>query len=202
MSVLRDIVHWFGTATGHTVLLGAIIPAIAILAAGVGAGAISRGAVRRMLGQRERESRASAAAALIHAGTVAVKWHAQAPQSREHFESLASAAEVQVRLLPISGASLAADWAVHQLEQMRANSVSFSFQADETLAEYRDRLVTWVHRPGRAKRLFADDLERWRFEAKPSSDGVVAQQQQWAAERAAEQAAPEPAERVTETVAS
>lgn len=197
MSVLADIVHWFGTATGHTVLLGAIIPGIAILAAGVIAGLVARGSVKRMLAQRDRELRASAAAALIHAGTVAVKWHAQAPQSREHFDALASAAEVQLRLLPLPGARLAADWAVHQLEQMRVNSVSFSFQADETLAEYRDRLVMWVHRPGKAKRLFADDLERWRFEAKPSADDVLVQQQQWAAERAAGDAGA----RVTEPVA-
>jgi hypothetical protein len=62
---------------------------------------------------------------------------------------------------------------------MRVNSVSFSFQAEQTLAEYRDRLILWLHKPGKARKLFAADLERWRYEDQ-SVDPLVTEQQTWA----------------------
>ncbi len=179
----NDIVDWFSSDSGQLVVYGAIIPFIAIVVAGLVAAAIGRGAVRRLVGQRDRETRASAVAALIAAGQTAARWHSQPPQTREHFEALAAAADVQVRLLPLNGAPLAADWAAHELADMRTNSISFSFQADQTLREYRDRLVEWLHRPSKAKRLFAADLERWRYDEPTKVDPVILEQQKWAEEQ-------------------
>lgn len=176
----NNLVDWFGSEDGRLIVLGAIIPFVAIVVAGIVAGSIGRAAVRRLVSQRERETRAAAVAALIAAGQSATTWHTQPPQTREHFERLASQADVQVRLLPLTGASLAADWAAHELADMRTNSVSFSFQAEQTLSEYRDRLVEWLHKPSKARKLFAADLERWRYDEPTAVDPVVLQQQQWA----------------------
>jgi hypothetical protein len=80
---------------------------------------------------------------------------------------VANEAHVAVRLLPVTGADLAADWAAHQLEAMRVNSVNFSISSDGTLAEYQNRLVDWLRHPRKAKRLFSSDLDRWDYDNIP-----------------------------------
>ena len=175
----NDFVDWFYSDDGQWILVSAIIPFVAIVVAGIIAALIGRGATRRLVAQRDHETRAAAVTALISAGQNAARWHSQSPAAREHAEHLANDADVMVRLLPISGANYAADWASHQLADMRVNSVSFSYQADQTLAEYRERLVLWLHKPNKGRKLFAADLERWRYEDQ-ATDPVVLEQQQWA----------------------
>jgi hypothetical protein len=65
---------------------------------------------------------------------------------------------------------------------MRTNSVSYSYQAEQTLDEYRDRLIEWAYKPKRAKKLFAADLDRWKY-AESAVDPVVLEQQRWAEEQ-------------------
>ncbi len=178
----NDLVTWFSSDAGQLVLVSAVIPFVAIVVAGVVAALIGRAAVKRIVGQRDYETRAAAVAALISVGQDAVRWHGQTPAARDHSERLARDADAQVRLLPIPRSDLAADWAAHQLADMRINSVSFSFQAEQTLAEYRDRLILWLRKPGKARKLFAADLERWRYEDQ-SIDPLVTEQQKWAEEQ-------------------
>jgi type II secretory pathway pseudopilin PulG len=175
----NDFVDWFYSDDGQRILVSAVIPFLAIVVAGIVAALIGRGATKRLVAQRDHETRAAAVSALISAGQNAARWHSQSPAAREHAEHLANDADVMVRLLPISGANYAADWAAHQLADMRVNSVSFSYQADQTLAEYRERLVLWLHRPNKGRKLFAADLERWRYEEQ-ATDPVILEQQQWA----------------------
>jgi hypothetical protein len=182
MTWWNDLIDWIRSDTGQTVIISVIIPFVAIVVAGIIGAAIGRGATRRLVGQRDHETRASAVTALIQAGQDAAKWHSQSAAAKEHAAHLASEADVMVRLLPISGAGLAADWATHQLSEMRTNSVSYSYAADQTFAEYRDRLVLWLHKPGRAKKLFTNDLQRWKYDD-AGPDPLVVQQQQWAEEQ-------------------
>jgi hypothetical protein len=188
----NDLLDWVRSDAGWRVISGAIIPFVAIVVGAAVGAAIGRGAVRRLVGQRDHETRASAVTALIQAGQDAAKWHSQSPAAKEHAAHLASEADVMVRLLPISGAGLAADWATHQLAEMRTNSVSYSYAADQTFSEYRDRLVLWLHKPGKAKKLFTTDLQRWKYED-AGPDPLVVQQQRWAEEQvtAATHEAPE-----------
>ena len=178
----NDLLDWIRSDDGWKVISTAVIPFVAIVVAGIIGAAIGRGATRRLISQRDHETRASAVAALVAAGQGAATWHSQGPDAKEHAELLAGQADVSVRLLPISGAGLAADWASHQLRDMRTNSVSYSYQAEQTLDEYRDRLVEWLHRPGRAKKLFAYDLDRWQY-SETAADPVVLEQQRWAEEQ-------------------
>jgi hypothetical protein len=209
----NDFVDWFYSEDGQRILVSAVIPFLAIVVAGIIGALIGRGATKRLVGQRDHETRAAAVTALISAGQNAARWHSQSPAAREHAEHLANDADVMVRLLPISGANYAADWASHQLADMRVNSVSYSYQAEQTLAEYRERLVLWLHKPNKGRKLFAADLERWRYEDQ-ATDPVIVEQQQWAEEQvtaATDQAVPhaplveptaEPASAVTDRYAS
>ncbi len=182
----NDFVSWVTSDTGWRVISTAIVPFVAIVVAGVVAAAIGRGSARRTIEQHDREHKASAVATLIGAGRKAAVWSSLSAPEKDHYENLASEAEVKVRLLPVSGSSLAADWAAHQLAEMKRNSASFSFQADQTLEEFRDRLIEWQHRPGRAKKLFRMDLERWRYDQPEVGDPLVAQQREWATAHAAD----------------
>ncbi|QEO09670.1 hypothetical protein [Protaetiibacter larvae] len=179
MAWWNNFVDWFYSEDGQRVLTSVVIPFLAIVVAGVIGALIGRAATKRIVAQRDHETRAAAVSALISAGQNAARWHSQTPAAREHAERLANDADVLVRLLPISGASYAADWASHQLADMRTNSVSFSYQADQTLSEYRERLVLWLHKPSKGRKLFAADLERWRYEAQ-AADPLIVEQQKWA----------------------
>jgi len=163
----NDLVDWLASDDGWRILSGAIIPFVAIVLAGIIGAGIGRAGVRRLVDQRDHETRVAAVAALVTAGQNAVRWQSQGADAREHAQQVATEADVAVRLLPVPGADLAADWASHQLQAMRVNSVNFGLQADDTLAEYQNRLVDWLRHPGKAKRLFSSDLDKWDYDNIP-----------------------------------
>ncbi|PJJ71897.1 hypothetical protein CLV46_1453 [Diaminobutyricimonas aerilata] len=176
-----DFLDWLGSEDGWRVLSTAVFPFLAILIAGVLAALIARAAIRGQIRHHDREYKASAVATLIAGGRKAATWNNLSTGEQEHYEHLLSEAEVRVRLLPLSGSTLAADWAAHQIAEMKRNSANFSFQADQTLEEFRDRLIEWQHRPGRARKLFKQDLERWKFDKPESTDPLLDRQREWAA---------------------
>ena len=51
------------------------------------------------------------------------------------------------------------------------------------IIEFRDRLVEWQNKPRRARRLFLEDLERWRFERTSSEETANSDQDAWVARR-------------------
>jgi len=179
MEWLNGILDWFTSFTGWRITSGAIIPFVAIVLAGLLGAASARGAIRKLVAQRDREQRVAAVTALVTSGQQAAKWASLTPAAKDHAEDLASRADIEVRLLPAPGSELAADWAAHQISAMRTNSVSYSFQAEETVGEFVDRLAEWLHHPRRAKKLFAADLERWRFDT-ATPDALLTEQQDWA----------------------
>jgi hypothetical protein len=202
----NDITNWLSSDDGWRVLTAAVFPFLAILVAGILAALIGRGATRRLISHQDRELQSAAIAAMIESGRSATMWSSLAAGAQAHSDSQFNAADIRIRLLPLSGASAAADWATHEIRAMRRDSAGFSFQAEQTFADYRDRLLEWQRRPGRARKLFALDLERFRFEDSSADSELVEQQRRWAVEQAAaEQAAvtsEEPAVAPTSVVAT
>lgn len=182
----NDLLEWLASNEGWRVLSGAIIPALAIIVAGVIAGLIGRGSTKRVIAQYNRDALTAAVQGLVLAGRKAASWNALGTVERVQVDHLIGEAETRIRLLPVAGAALAANWAAHQLEDMKRNSAGFSFQAQQTLAEYRDRLIAWSEKPRSAKKLFGADLERWKYEADPSEQALIAEQAQWEAQRTPE----------------
>ena len=160
----NDFVAWFNSAAGSRIFLSAILPFVAIVLAGIIAAAIGRGATQRVLAHEYRELTGAALIALIVVGRKASIWASLGADEKQHVDSLLSEADIRVRLLPVSGASAAADWAAHELADMKKNSASFSFQAEQDFVDYRDRLLDWQAKPRRARKLFASDLEQWRYD--------------------------------------
>ena len=177
MDWLNEIQAWFISATGSKIFLDAILPFVAIVLAGIVAASIGRGSSQRVIDQHDRELTSAAVIALIVVGRKAAIWSSLGGDEKQHVDALMSDADIRVRLLPTNGSSTAADWAAHELASMKKNSASFSFQADQSLIDYRDRLLSWAAKPRRARKLFASDLEQWRYD-----DDSPAAQQNWAAE--------------------
>jgi hypothetical protein len=176
----NDFVAWFNSADGARVIYGAIIPFVAIVVAGLVAAAIGRGSARRVLAHQDRELKGAAIQALIIVGRKAAIWSSLGADEKQHIDSLMSESDIRVRLLPVTGAGVAADWAAHELAAMKKNSAAFSFQAEQTFFDYRDRLLDWQLRPNRARKLFASDLSSWSYEDAEGDKALVAQQQEWA----------------------
>ena len=160
----NDIVDWFYSNDGQTLITSTILPFLAILFAGLLAGLIARGAVRRLMAQQDLQHKAAAVASLISAGRRASRWSSLSAQEKEHVDFQVSEAEVKVRMLPLVGADLAAEWGRHQLAEMKRNSVSYSFQAEQDLQDFENGLIAWQQKPSRARKLFAQDLAAWRYE--------------------------------------
>jgi len=181
----NDIVDWFTSSDGREFVSNTLLPFIAILLGGLIAGAIARGAIRRLMQQHDRQHKAAAVASLIAAGRRAARWSSLTAQEKEHVDFQVAEAEVRVRMLPVAGADLAAEWSAHQLVEMKRNSANFSFQAEQDLQDYQNGLIAWQTKPSRARKLFAQDLAAWRYD---DATGVGPdreldhKQQQWVAE--------------------
>ena len=147
----NDIVRWFNSDAGQEVLTSSILPFLAIIVAAVVATLIARGSIKRLIAQQDREQKASAIAALIASGRRAAGWSTLSAAEKDHVDHQTSEAEVRVRLLPVAGAALAADWAAHQLATMKTNSVNYSFQAEQDLSDFQDGLIAWQANPARAQ---------------------------------------------------
>jgi hypothetical protein len=160
----NDLVSWFNSSAGWRVFSTAILPFIAIIVAALLAAWIGRASARRVLAYHDRELKGAAITSLIGAGRKAAIWSSLGADEKQHVDMLISDADIRVRLLPVNGAGPAADWAAHELAAMKKNSATFSFQAEQTFIDYRDRLLEWQDKPKRARKLFAFDLDQWRYE--------------------------------------
>ena len=181
-----NFLDWINSTDGWRIVSTAVIPFIAIIVAGIAAALIGRASARKVIELSEREVRASAVTALISAARKAAVWNTLPAPEQQHIDHLIGDAEIRLRLLPIAGTSLAADWARHEIAGMKRNAVSFSFQAEQSLLVFRDRLIEWQGRPGRAKKLFKNDLDSWAYDSSVSEQELVHQQQKWAAQQVTE----------------
>jgi hypothetical protein len=179
-----DFVNWFTSDAGSHVVSTAIVPGVAILVAGVIAALIGRGATKRIVSMHDRDERAAAVIAMIGAARRSAHWNALSAPEQQHADHVALECDIRLRLLPLAGAAMAADWATHQLAELKKNAVSFSFQAEQSLTEFRERLIEWQAHPGRAKKLFKNDLDSWAYEESLNDQDLVAQQRAWQAQQA------------------
>ncbi|QWS32348.1 hypothetical protein [Curtobacterium aetherium] len=195
----NDLIDWTSSDEGWRVVSGAVIPFLAILVAGIVAALIGRGATKRVVTLHEREAKNAAVAGLVSAARKAATWGSLGHDERAYADHLAEDADVRLRLLPVAGASIAADWAQHEIADIKKNSSTFNFQADQSLVEFRDRMLEWQARPARARKLFKSDLERWKFDSPDPDAELISRQQEWNADKVDASRAPEPAPTPTTT---
>jgi hypothetical protein len=179
----NSFVNWLTDAGALPIVFGAVVLVISLIVGCVLAAWVSRGAIRALLNQRDREVKASAIGALIDAATEASVWNSLTPQEQVMADRAVGQADIQVRLLPIRGAGTAANWAAHQLAEFKRTSATFGYQLEPAVHEFRDRLIEWQNKPARARRIFQTDLERWGTQGAAPESGLLAQQDAWVAQQ-------------------
>jgi len=192
MEWLNDLISWLGSSAARPAIFAAIVLFVAVIAAGLLAAWISGAALKRVVRQRDRELKAAAIAALVDAATEASVWNSLTPQEQVMADRAVGQADIHVRLLPIRGSDVAANWAAHQLHELKRASATFGYQLDPAVADFRDRLLEWQQRPGRARKQFENDLAGWRAESTRPEQTLVAQQDAWVAEQHHERYRAEP----------
>jgi hypothetical protein len=160
----NDFVAWFTSTDARAAVFSAAVLFVALIISGLLAALIARGTVKGMLNRTDRAQKVAAIAALVDTATEASVWNSLTPQEQVLSDRAVGQADIQVRLLPIKGAAIAANWSSHQLAEMKRNSANFGYQLNPAIAEFRDRLIEWQNRPGRARKIFEEDLERWSYD--------------------------------------
>ena len=183
----NDFVDWLTSPAARPVIFYAAVLAVAVILSGLIAAWIARGALKGLLSRTDRQQKASAIAALVDAATEASVWNSLTPAEQVLSDRAVGQADIMVRLLPIKSSGLAANWAGHQLAELKRASATFGYQADPAIAEFRDRLIEWQNNPRRARKIFQNDLERWRFENTDNERSLIAQQDAWVAQQHHEQ---------------
>lgn len=186
----NDFVAWLTSSDAQPVVFNAAVLAVAVIIAGLLGAWIARSAVKGLLSRTDRQQKASAIAALVDAATEASVWNSLTPGEQVLSDRAVGQADIMVRLLPIKGSGIAANWAGHQLAEMKRASATFGYQLDPAIAEFRDRLIEWQNKPRRARKIFQGDLERWRFENTDTDRTLIAQQDAWVAQQHHEQFVP------------
>jgi len=179
----NGFVDWLSSSDGEYVVSDLVLPALAIIVAGLLAAWIASATVKRLLAKHDRELKISAIAALIDAAEQASVWNSLTPQEQILSDRATGQADIQVRLLPIKGADVAADWAAHALAEMKRNSATFGYQVEPAVFEFRDRLIEWQQKPARARRVFQSDIDRWATESQTTERELLAQQDAWVAQQ-------------------
>ncbi|MEO6941646.1 MAG: hypothetical protein ABI238_02870, partial [Terrimesophilobacter sp.] len=124
-----DIVSWFSSDAGSQVITTAIVPGAAILVAGIIAAFIGRGSTKRIVSLHDRAERSAAVAAMIGSARRAANWNALSVPEQQQADHIALECDVRLRLLPLAGAGLVAEWSTHQVAELKKQAISFSFQA-------------------------------------------------------------------------
>jgi hypothetical protein len=187
MQLLNDIQEWFLASENRNTVLTAIILFISMILALL-IGALIGGSVsKRHIRSSDNLAKGAVIAALIDAATEASVWNGLSPQEQILSDRAVGQIDVRVRLMPIKGAAAAADWAAHQLAEMKRTSATFGYQLDPAVAEFRDRLLLWVNNPARANKIFARDLERWSYQATQPEAAAAANQDAWVAQQYTEE---------------
>lgn len=183
MNWWNNFVSWLTAVSNQPVVFGAVVLVVAIIVAGVLSAWISRGAIRGLLDQRDRELKSAVISSLVDAATEASVWNSLTPQEQVMADRAVGHADIQLRLLPIRGAGIAANWAAHQLADLKRTSATFGYQLEPAVFEFRDRLVEWQNKPARARKIFQGDLDRWKLQNTSSEKSLLAEQDAWVAQQ-------------------
>ncbi|MDY0912609.1 hypothetical protein [Rathayibacter festucae] len=159
----NEFVTWVQTAEGRqSVFVGALV-LLAVIVGVIVAALVLRSAIARLIRQQEHERKNAVIATLIDAAVDASAWNVLSPSERILSDRAAAQAETHLRLLPVKGSGVAANWAAHELADLKHTSSTGGYQTQASVGEFRDRLLLWRDKPGRARKAFLADLERWRF---------------------------------------
>lgn len=179
----NDLIRWARSDEGFAIITGVILPFVAILAAGIIAGLIARAANKRMLRHQVDEAKAASIAGLLAMARRATVWTSLSAAEKDHVDYQLTESVVRLRLQPIPGSDLAAEWAQLRIASIKRQSATMIAQAESELRDLENGLIEWHRKPGRAKKLFGAELGWLRLDDAELDKDLLARQKQWLADQ-------------------
>ena len=189
----NDLLRWARSDEGFAIITGVILPFVAILAAGIIAGLVARAANKRMLRHQTDEAKAASIAALLAMARRATVWTSLSNAEKDHVDYQLTEAVVRLRLQPIAGSDLAAEWSQLRIASIKRQSATMIAQAESEPRAPENGLIEWHRKPGRAKKLFGAELGWLRLDDAELDKDLLARQKQWLADQPATTATSAPA---------
>ncbi len=172
---------WLTSPEGQTILTTVALPFVAILTAGLLAVLIARASSTRVMRHRDNSEKAAAIAGLLAVCRRVTIWTSLSSAERDHLDYQITESTVRLRLLPIAGADLAAEWSQHMITAIKRNSAALIDDAEKGLADLENGLILWYRRPGSAKKQFKNEIAYLRMGTSELDRELVARQKQWQA---------------------
>ena len=179
----NDLIRWVRSDEGFALITGVILPFIAILAAGIIAGLVARAANKRLLRHQTDESKAAAIAGLLAVARRATVWTSLSASEKDHVDYQITEAVVRLRLQPIAGSDMAAEWTQLRIASIKRQSATMIAQAEGELRDLENGLIEWHRKPSRAKKLFGAELGWLRLDDAELDKNLLARQKQWVADQ-------------------
>ncbi|PPF15331.1 hypothetical protein [Rathayibacter rathayi] len=159
----NEFLSWIRTSDGYQAVFTAAVVLLAVVIGAVVIGSVFRASIARLIRQQDHERKNAIIATLVDAAVDASAWNILSSPERVLSDRASAQAETHLRLLPVKGSGVAANWVAHELAELKHTSSTGGYQTQASVNEFRDRLVLWRDKPGRARKAFLADLERWRF---------------------------------------
>jgi len=179
----NDLIRWARSDEGFAIITGVILPFVAILAAGIIAGLVARAANKRMLRHQTDEAKAASIAGLLAMARRTTVWTSLSATEKDHVDYQLTESVVRLRLQPIPGSDLAAEWAQLRIASIKRQSATMIAQAESELRDLENGLIEWHRKPGRAKKLFGAELGWLRLDDAELDKDLLARQKQWLADQ-------------------
>lgn len=161
----QNYLAWATGPAGLQILTTAVIPFIAILAAGLIAAILARDGMHRVTQRHDREQASAVIAASLASSRRAASWASLSMSEQDQLDYQLAESIARLRMLPSKGADLAAEWVQCKVALVKTGSLAGSPSAESELRDLEDWLIHWHRRPRKAMRHFANDLESLRFRA-------------------------------------
>jgi len=177
----QTLVGWLNSEAGIALMTTVALPFAAILTAGLLAVLIARASSTRVMRHRDNSEKAAAIAGLLAVCRRVTVWTSLSSAERDHLDYQITESTVRLRLLPIGGADLAAEWSQYMISTIKRNSAALIDEAEKGLADLENGLITWYRRPGAAKKQFKNEIGYLRMDTVSLDRELIARQKQWQA---------------------
>jgi hypothetical protein len=175
------LVDWLTSPGAQALLTTVALPFAAILTAGLLAVLIARASSTRVMRHRDNSEKAAAIAGLLAVCRRVTIWTSLSSAERDHLDYQITESTVRLRLLPIAGADLAAEWSQLMITAIKRNSAALIDDAEKGLADLENGLILWYRHPATAKKQFRNEIAYLRMDSGSLDRDLLSRQRQWQA---------------------
>ncbi len=156
---------WATSVDGRDILTTAVLPFIAILAAGIFAAILARGGMARLVQRQDAEAKAAVIASALADARSAGAWASLSLAEQEQLDFRVAEAFAHLRMTASTGSDLAAEWGTLKVRVIKQKAMAGAGAAESEIRDLEDSLILWHRHPARAGRFFREDLETLRYKA-------------------------------------